>query len=210
MSPKVTEEHKEQRRRQILAAAERVFIRTGYEPATLKDIVEEAAMSRGWIYLYFQSKEDIFEALVEQFDHEANRALEALLAQPLSVWEMLEAMLAGQKADLAGADTGLVPVFHEYFLTGWRDAERRPRLVQRYAQGVARFVRLLQAGADRGEFAPALPLELIAQIAASHIEGIMTHALALGAEQAAAAAQIDALTAYLRSLLNVQAAKNAE
>ncbi|MCD1260126.1 TetR family transcriptional regulator [Paenibacillus athensensis] len=210
MSPKVTEEHKEQRRKQILAAAERVFIRTGYEPATLKDIVEEAAMSRGWIYLYFQSKEEIFEALAEQYDREANRALETLLTQPLSVWEMLEAMLTGQKADLAGVDTGLQPVFHEYFLTGWRDAGRRRRLVQRYAQGVARFVRLLEAGAERGEFAPSLPLELIAQIAASHIEGIMTHALALGAQQAAAAEQIDALTAYLKSLLNVQTAEKAE
>ncbi|MGG1311241.1 MULTISPECIES: helix-turn-helix domain-containing protein [Cohnella] len=55
---------------QILEAAERVFTRKGYEPATIKDIVEEANMSRGWIYLYYQTKEEIFEDLMEKIDQD--------------------------------------------------------------------------------------------------------------------------------------------
>ena len=39
--PKVSEEHKEQRKHQILMAAMEVFKRKGYEKATVKDIVEE-------------------------------------------------------------------------------------------------------------------------------------------------------------------------
>ena len=54
--PKVSDEHKELRIQQILLAASEVFKSKGYEQATLKDIVEEAGMSRGWIYLYFKDK----------------------------------------------------------------------------------------------------------------------------------------------------------
>ena len=66
--PKVSEEHKEQRKHQILTASMGVFKRKGYEKATLKDIVEEAGMSRGWIYLYFTDKIEIFEALLLSLD----------------------------------------------------------------------------------------------------------------------------------------------
>ena len=39
MSPKISDDQKEQRRKKILEAAKQVFIDKGYEPATLKDIV---------------------------------------------------------------------------------------------------------------------------------------------------------------------------
>ncbi|WP_409343009.1 TetR family transcriptional regulator [Paenibacillus sp. MBLB4367] len=204
MSPKVSDEHKEQRKRQILDAAERVFIRKGYEPATLKDIVQETDMSRGWIYLYFQTKEEIFEALAARMDEENERGMEALLKDSQTVWEAIETMLSRQKEDMAAASGGAAPVYYEYFMTGWRDEKRRGLLKRRYGESIAAFAKLLQTGADRGEFAPQLPLELIAKIAASHIEGITTHALAVGPEQAEANGQIDALIAYIRQLLGVK------
>jgi TetR/AcrR family acrAB operon transcriptional repressor len=53
-----------ERTQQILGAAAAVIIRLGYDKTTMRDIANEAGLSRGTIYLYFKGKEDIFAALV--------------------------------------------------------------------------------------------------------------------------------------------------
>ena len=66
MSPKVTEEYLEERRQQIISAAEVCFARLGIHGTTLEDIRTEAGLSRGAVYHYFKSKEDIVEGLRER------------------------------------------------------------------------------------------------------------------------------------------------
>ena len=63
MSPKVSEKHLEDRRQQILDAAVTSFSRRGFHQATIEDIRLEAGLSRGAVYHYFKSKEDIIDAL---------------------------------------------------------------------------------------------------------------------------------------------------
>ena len=64
--PKVTEEHKEARREQILAGAQRVFARHGYEGATVARLEQETGLSRGAIFNYFENKEALFVSLVHR------------------------------------------------------------------------------------------------------------------------------------------------
>lgn len=64
--PKVSAAHLEQRRQHILDAAVRCFARFGFHDATLARICEEAEVSRGAVYHYFESKEDIIDALRER------------------------------------------------------------------------------------------------------------------------------------------------
>jgi AcrR family transcriptional regulator len=64
--PKVTEEHKQRRREEILEAAQRVFARHGYEGATVARLEEETGLSRGAIFNYFGSKDGLFVAVVAQ------------------------------------------------------------------------------------------------------------------------------------------------
>ncbi len=63
MSPKVSEKHLEDRRQQILDAAVTSFSRKGFYQATIEDIRLEAGLSRGAVYHYFKSKEDIIDGL---------------------------------------------------------------------------------------------------------------------------------------------------
>lgn len=53
-------------RDQVLAAARRVFLARGYERATLDAIADEAGFSKGVMYSQFESKGDLFLALLEQ------------------------------------------------------------------------------------------------------------------------------------------------
>ncbi|WP_052088213.1 TetR family transcriptional regulator [Paenibacillus wynnii] len=203
MSPKISDDQKEQRRRKILEAAKQVFIDKGYEPATLKDIVEEAGMSRGWIYLYFQTKEEIFEALLDLQDSEYERYIESLLAEKPLIWEVIQTTFTQQKKELLLPERGsLMPAFYEYFLTGWRKEQRRSLLLKRYENGITLFEKLLQLGVDQQEFAPIMPIGDIARIIASFQEGIMTHTFAVGSEQAHTENQLAAMTNYLNQLLS--------
>src|SRR5207249_8991221 len=63
--PKVVPEYKEEARSRILDAANKVFAERGYHEATMEDIAKRLGVSKGAIYLYFSSKEDLFEAMVK-------------------------------------------------------------------------------------------------------------------------------------------------
>jgi TetR/AcrR family transcriptional regulator len=54
------EREKEQRREEILDAAQRVFFEKGLAAATMDDIAETAELSKGTLYLYYKSKEDLY------------------------------------------------------------------------------------------------------------------------------------------------------
>ena len=54
------------KRDQILEGAKRVFMKSGFDAATMNDITREAQVSKGTIYVYFNNKEDLFAALIER------------------------------------------------------------------------------------------------------------------------------------------------
>ncbi|MFG1999609.1 TetR/AcrR family transcriptional regulator [Spirillospora sp. NPDC048911] len=61
--PRVSEEHLERRRAQILDAARACFIRKGFHETSMQDIFAESGLSAGAVYRYFKSKTEIIEAL---------------------------------------------------------------------------------------------------------------------------------------------------
>ena len=61
--PKVSAEHKERRRQQILDGARRCFGQHGYEGATVARLEQEIGLSRGAIFNYFPNKAALFLAL---------------------------------------------------------------------------------------------------------------------------------------------------
>jgi len=60
------EREKLQKRINIIDAAERVFFSKGYDTAKMEDIAEEAEFSKGTLYLYFKSKEELYFEIVSR------------------------------------------------------------------------------------------------------------------------------------------------
>ena len=58
--PKISDERRAERREQILASAQRCFAEHGYEGATVVRLEEATGLSRGAIFNYFGSKEELF------------------------------------------------------------------------------------------------------------------------------------------------------
>ncbi len=63
--PKVTKEHLEARRKQIIEAAAECFIEKGFKKTSMRDICRAAKLSPGAIYNYFTSKDKIIEAIAQ-------------------------------------------------------------------------------------------------------------------------------------------------
>jgi AcrR family transcriptional regulator len=80
----------EQRRAELLAAGQALFLAKGIAGTSLDDITQRAGVSKGLFYLYFASKEDLVLALREQFSRDlADRmsaAIEAVPADPPTAW----------------------------------------------------------------------------------------------------------------------------
>jgi AcrR family transcriptional regulator len=76
---------RDKRRKELLNAATAVFALKGYWAASISDIIEAAGVARGSFYRYFQSKQQIFVAIVDQFREEEKllvQQLDALSALP--------------------------------------------------------------------------------------------------------------------------------
>ena len=57
------------KRRQIIDGACRVFLEHGFDAASMGEIAREARVSKGTLYVYFKSKEELFGAIVEEQCH---------------------------------------------------------------------------------------------------------------------------------------------
>ncbi|HET8527379.1 MAG TPA: helix-turn-helix domain-containing protein [Gaiellaceae bacterium] len=66
--PKVTQEHLDARRAQILDGARRAFAEHGYEGATVARLEEATGLSRGAIFHYFENKNDLFVELAMEMN----------------------------------------------------------------------------------------------------------------------------------------------
>lgn len=77
--PRVSEEHLERRRRQIIDAARACFIRNGLHDTSMQDIFAEAGLSAGAVYRYFKSKTEIVDEIVAEGGGELRKVLFSLV-----------------------------------------------------------------------------------------------------------------------------------
>lgn len=126
-------------RKKLLTAAERIFARTGYEAARLEDIAAAAGYTRGAFYANFDSKEDIFFALLEAWINEKILSLTSLLTQ-LGSREARVSALRQHYLEMA-YDRRMVLLSLEYKLFAVRHPEAHARIR-------ARQERLKECGAD--------------------------------------------------------------
>jgi AcrR family transcriptional regulator len=68
----------QERRSQILHSAMELFLEKGYHKTTMKEIMAATGLSKGAIYHYFSSKEEIFVAIIQNFEHKIKNEFSAL------------------------------------------------------------------------------------------------------------------------------------
>jgi len=137
--PKISEERRTERREQILEGARRCFADNGYEGATVVKLEDEIGLSRGAIFNYFPSKEDLFVELAVRDS-----------ARMSEVWinDGLEAVVR----EVVELDPAWLSVYLELFRRVRTDPDFRDRIEARQkAVAPANRARVEQAQRD-GEF----------------------------------------------------------
>lgn len=162
----------QERKNQILDAAQRVFAQQGFAAARMDDIVTEAGLSKGGVYWYFESKDAIVLALMERFfsgtmDGEVARLLEA----PDPVRARLRDLF--QIVAQAGQEMApLLPVVYEYYATAMRH-EGVGAFFQRYFEAYrVALGKFITQGVATGEFRP-VDVSVAAISLIGLIEGLM-------------------------------------
>jgi AcrR family transcriptional regulator len=137
----------EERRQQLLQAATWVFARRGYRLTGVSDIIARAGVARGTFYLYFESKHQIFLAVVSAFHDQVAEALDRIDAEGLGQSEE-----AGEAARAEGARAMIAASFKRWleFFAAHRDAtavvlREASSIDPRFEQG---FLELRQSALD--------------------------------------------------------------
>lgn len=145
--PKVSEKHSEARRQQIIDAAYRCFARKGFHQATMRDIYEEAQLSPGAVYHYFESKDDIIRA---SFDFDYHRSVDLFSAaqesdDPVGVISMLFDFFFQGLEGAAALGAGRVNV------QGWGEALINPRLFETVKSVLENYLGALSSIVRKGQ-----------------------------------------------------------
>lgn len=83
------EREKEHRKEEILDAAQRIFFEKGLGISTMDEIAEAAELSKGTLYLYYKSKEDLYLAVATRGFRALHEAFESILSEEQSVIKAL-------------------------------------------------------------------------------------------------------------------------
>ncbi|WP_091628856.1 TetR/AcrR family transcriptional regulator [Amycolatopsis saalfeldensis] len=122
--PRVSQEHRDKRRRQILDAATLCFARKGFHATSMPDIFAEVGLSSGAVYGYFRSKQAIIEALLDSAMRPVLAALHdaAEVEPPLRVPEIID-VIHREMATVLDTDeaTSLIVQF-------WAESIRVPQI----------------------------------------------------------------------------------
>ena len=161
------------RRNQILDAATKVFVRLGFQHARMDDIVEESGLSKGTLYWYFKSKEDIINAILRRLFAGALESLESLLEAEGTVSERLVQLTSDRVTGMKRMSS-LVPIIFEFYAVAVHQ-----QWVQQFIGEYLKHFRglleeLIQQGIDRGEFRPINATEAAISLASLY-EGLTIH-----------------------------------
>ncbi|MBD5458988.1 MAG: helix-turn-helix transcriptional regulator, partial [Lachnospiraceae bacterium] len=103
-----------QKKQYILETARKVFVEKGYKNVTMKDIVEACDISRGGLYLYFGSTEELLLAVLQKEADEIDDIFTETIAEEDSAADILTLFLKEQKKELLRKKNNLTMAVYEY------------------------------------------------------------------------------------------------
>lgn len=145
------------RRQEILAAAEKLLAKNGYENTSIEAIIKDAGIAKGTFYYYFKSKKEILHALVELARDDLLAYFEATVAKSnLNANQKLKLMLCGHTKKALTASPVMAAIHHP------ENRELQEQLNIQIVETIAPLIiQVLEQGKKEGVFQLAPSLEKV-------------------------------------------------
>lgn len=141
-----------QKRKYILETARKVFVEKGFKKVTMKDVVEACDISRGGLYLYFESTSQIFQEVMKLETQEADDLFSDSIKEDATAADILLLFLREQKKELLRKNDTLTQAIYEFYFENQQLPKKENRLKKQFDSAVKIIERLIEAGVDSGEF----------------------------------------------------------
>ena len=144
----------EERRQEIVAAARRLFQAEDYDKITMQDVVDELGIAKGTIYYYFNCKEDLLKAVVENIVEEDIERKQMLIKTTHgNALEKIRALI--ESDSMAVKNPALLEHLHKPSNAGMHIQ----LLAVTIMQEVPLYGKLIRQGCNEGIFQTDTPLE---------------------------------------------------
>ena len=178
--PRVSRQYEQAQRQRIVGGATRAFARDGYAAATIDQIGRELGLSKGSIYTYFASKEDLFVASLQSIYDSRFEALATAFAPDDPIEEKFRKILE----KLANIVSPRDDAFARLSLAGFLESSRIPRLLEIKTASYRRFGdllhRLLREGQQAAKVRPDVNIPSVTVVLLAVADGLMLHGLVPG------------------------------
>jgi AcrR family transcriptional regulator len=174
--PKVSDRYKEIRKQSLLDSADKCFAENGYEATTIDDIVEDSGTSKGAIYNYFESKEDIYLSLAERRTDAVRQTILEELSEKKSPLEKLQRVFELDFEEKTELERRLDL---EFWINASRNENLRKRLVLRAQKSVDLIANIIEEGIATGVFKNDLNSQLVSELYWSITDGASSHFMVL-------------------------------
>ncbi|MCH5250125.1 MAG: TetR/AcrR family transcriptional regulator [Lachnospiraceae bacterium] len=139
-----------QKRQHILDTARKIFSEKGYKNVTMKDIVDASDISRGGLYLYFSSTQELLLELLQQEADETDDVFTRKITEEDSAADILTLFLKEQKKELLQKKNNLTMAVYEYSFE--EQNKKNSMLRKQFDAGIKVIEKLIETGIASGEF----------------------------------------------------------
>jgi TetR/AcrR family transcriptional repressor of uid operon len=171
--PRLAEAARTERRQQLIDAAWRCASKQGFQSLTVDDVCAEAGVSKGAFYIYFEQKQDLLLALLEDDATGVDKTMQDLTRSGAGGVERLRRFV---RAELErGEDAARLQVRADL----WAEMSSNPQVRERFAEVVRRRRMALRSWIDEATSAGEIidiPSNALAAILLALGDGLMLHA----------------------------------
>ena len=140
-----------ERTRQILDAAVKVFSRAGFQQASMDDIVAESGLSKGALYWYFKSKDEIIVAVLDRLFAGELTGVQQLAQAKCSAEDRLVEFSRMTISEIKNM-MRLIPITYEFYSLAFRNKTVQKSLRKYFQNYTDALVPVIEQGMARGEF----------------------------------------------------------
>lgn len=141
----------EETRKLIKKCACGLFASKGFKQVTMKDICEAASLSRGGLYCHYESTQEIFKEIINDFMRRQEDTFSEKIGQNIPAKEILNEVLEKYKAEMLDGQASLSLAIYEYFSIA-DVSETENELNTQYLASFKAWKNLLDYGIQTGEF----------------------------------------------------------